>query len=71
MILVINNNKDKELASYKERFLLFADEDKAVKYAEANGYENFFHTRPMKPGVKHVCQGGDIDISLINLEVII
>lgn len=69
MILVIN--KSQQFNPYTLQYMLFedADEDMALAYAKAEGYNNPLHDKAMRPGMMYVSMGGDVDISMIKLEV--
>ena len=62
--IVINNTKG-SLLRHDEKYRLFDDKDKAVKYAESLGYVSDFFGISDKPGMASVYMAGGVDILIL------
>ena len=67
MWLVIN---DAPYTMYKDKFKLFTDKDKAMGHAKSIGWENTFNmTLSDEVGMLNNCKHGDVDASIIRIEI--
>lgn len=66
--LVINNNDDMFLKPYVEKYRIFNDKEKMHEYVVSIGWNNLLGFN-LSPGVMNISKGGEIDISIITLEV--
>ena len=65
--LVITNPKSLDL-KYEDIYRVFISRDEAIAHAKKGGYSNMFGFND-KIGIKNWYSGGDIDISIIPIEI--
>ena len=67
--LVINNHKSKTFLSFEDKWKIFTDKEKTIAYAESIGFKSLFGVSSAI-GMLSVYQCGDIDVSIIPVEVV-